>query len=73
MWAMHSSLRWVYWWGTIAYISLLLITQTVCVSVMDLSTALNVIYLNLITGSAVTLIHVVGGAYGFRHGPRTAA
>jgi O-antigen/teichoic acid export membrane protein len=73
MWAMHSSLRWVYWWGTIAYISLLLITQTVCVSVMDLSTALNVIYFNLITGSAVTLIHVAGGAYGFRHGPRTAA
>lgn len=69
MWTMHSSRKWIYWWGTVAYISLLLVTQIICVSVMNLSTTLNVIYFSLITSSVVMLIHIATGAYGFIYGP----
>jgi O-antigen/teichoic acid export membrane protein len=73
MWTMHSSRKWIYWWGTVAYISLLLVTQIICVSVMNLSTTLNVIYFSLITSSVVMLIHIATGAYGFIYGPPKSA
>jgi O-antigen/teichoic acid export membrane protein len=68
MWTIHSARKWIYWWGTITYISLLLIAQIICVSVMDLSTTLNVIYFSLITSSIVMLIHIATGIYGFIYG-----
>jgi O-antigen/teichoic acid export membrane protein len=73
MWTIHSARRWIFWWGTFAYIGVLLITQAVCVSVMDLSTTLNVIYFSLITSSAVMLIHIATGVFGFIYGPPKSA
>lgn len=73
MWTIHSARKWIFWWGTIAYISILLVTQIVCMSVMDLSRTLNVIYFSLITSSVVMLIHVATGAYGFVFGPPKSA
>lgn len=73
MWTIHSARKWIFWWGTIAYIGLLLTTQAICVSVMDLSTTLNVIYFSLITSAVVMLIHIATAAYGFVFGPPKSA
>lgn len=71
MWTIHSSRRWLYWWGTIANIMCLLITQTICVAVMDLTTTLNVIYFSLITTTVVVVVNIANGIYGFMYGPPT--
>jgi len=65
MWTMHSARKWIYWWGSFLYISLLLITQILCVNVMDLSTTLNVVYFSLITTFPVLFIHILTSIYGF--------
>ncbi len=71
MWTMHSARKWIYWWGSFAYIGLLLVTQILCLIFMDLSTTLNVIYFSFITTTAVLLIHIAAGAYGFMYGEKT--
>lgn len=73
MWTMHSARKWIYWWGTGLYIGLLLITQLICISFMELNTTINVIYFSLITTAAVTLVHIANGVYGFIYGPRLTA
>lgn len=71
IWTINNSRKWLYWWGTVAYIVGLLITQTICVAVMDLSTTLSVIYFSLITTVAVMAVHIATGIYGFIYGSRS--
>ena len=71
MWSMHSARRWIYWWGTFAYIGIILITQVGCLILMDLSTTLGVIYFSLISTLAVMVIHVANATFGFRYGAKT--
>lgn len=70
IWTINSSRKWLYWWGTVAYVIGLLITQIICVLVMDLSTTLNVIYFSLITTLVVMVVHIATAIYGLIYGPR---
>lgn len=68
IWTIHSSRKWLYWWGTIANIVSVLATQIICVIFMDLSTTINVIYFSLATTIVVMLVHIANGIYGFIFG-----
>jgi O-antigen/teichoic acid export membrane protein len=70
MWTMHSARKWVYWWGSFAYIFVLLATQIACLAMIDLSSTMGVIYFSLISTLAVMSIHIATGIVGFIHGSR---
>lgn len=73
MWTMHSARKWIYWWATISYICLLLVTQIACLLLIDLSTTMGVIYFSLFTNSALFLLHLATGAFGLIYGARDIA
>lgn len=66
MWTMHAARRWIFWWGTVVYISALVVTQTVCIATMDLTQTLPVVWFGVITSIVVLLVHVTTCWYGFR-------
>jgi hypothetical protein len=66
MWTMHAARRWIWWWGTAAYIVALVVVQTGCALTMDLSRTLPVIWFGGITTVTVLLIHVATGIVGLR-------
>jgi hypothetical protein len=72
MWTMHSARRWIYWWGTIGYISSVLIAQVLSALFLDLSRTHGVVLFGLITNVAVLLLHVATAVYGFRRGAPAA-
>ncbi len=65
MWTMHSARKWVFWWGTAAYISVLVVTQIVCIATLDLSQTLSVVWFGVITSAVVLVVHAATAAYGF--------
>ena len=65
LWTMHSARKWIWWWGTFAYIGLLLLSQTICVVFLDLSTTINVVYFGVIASCTVFVVHILNGLYGF--------
>lgn len=65
MWTMNSARKWIFWWGSFLYISLLLVTQILCLQFMNLSTTINVIYFSLVTTFPVLLVHILTAIYGF--------
>ena len=70
MLTMQGVRKWVYWWASFAYISMVMITQITCVMLIDLSTTINVIYFGIITNLAAIAIYVATAIYGFIYGPR---
>jgi hypothetical protein len=70
MWTMHSARKWVYWWGSFAYIVVILVTQLGCLTMMDLSTTIGVVYFSLFSTIAVLLVHIANSIFGFIYGPR---
>lgn len=69
MWTMNSARRWIYWWGTAFYISLIMVTQIFCVKLLDLSSTHQVVIFGLATSLAVLVVHIANALYGFRYGP----
>jgi len=64
----HSARRFVYWWVTIANISLNLAVEVLFIWKVDLSSMRNVLILN-ITSAVVSLMLIVScGVYGFWRG-----
>jgi O-antigen/teichoic acid export membrane protein len=61
---MNSSRKWVYWWGSSCEIALIIIIQVICISVMNLSRTIEVIYFSLIVSIAYFVVHFVIGGYG---------
>lgn len=64
LWVMNAARKFLYWWYTWAYIGIVLVSQIVCVTFMDLSSTRHVIYFMLIGNAATLLAHVAGGVYG---------
>ena len=65
MWTMHAARKWVYWWGTILYISLLLAAQVGGVLWLDLGSTHGVVIFGVVTAVASLLVHVFTCFLGF--------
>ena len=61
---MNSSRRWIYWWGSSLEISLILIVQIICISVINLNQTVGVIYFSVIVAIAYAIVHLLIGSYG---------
>jgi len=70
LWVVHSSRRFVYWWVTIANISLTVGVELLFIWRLDLSTVRNVLILNIATAVAGLCICIACGTYGFLRGPQ---
>ena len=68
MWTMHAARRWIFWGGTAAYITLVVLTQVACVLSLDLSRTRDVIWFGLATAVACLCVHVGTGWFGFVRG-----
>jgi O-antigen/teichoic acid export membrane protein len=55
LWSMHAARRWIFWWGTALYITLILATQIACVAKMDLSQTRSIIQLGVWAAVAALL------------------
>lgn len=64
LYSLNSSRKWIFWWGSAFEITLIIILQIVCLSVMNLSTTLQVIYFSLIVTIGYAILHFVIGCYG---------
>ena len=67
LWTMHSARKWIWWWGTIAYISLLVVSQTIGIAVLDLSSTMNVVYFGVLVSCTVLVVHLLNAVYGFHY------
>ena len=63
-WIMNTARKFLFWWYMAANVASMLLSQVICVAVMDLSTTRHVIYFILIGNAATFLVHVAGGIYG---------
>lgn len=64
LYSLNSSRKWIYWWGSAFEITLIIIVQVICLSVMNLTTTIQVIYFSLIGAIAYTTLHFIIGSYG---------
>jgi hypothetical protein len=70
LWVVHSSRRFVYWWNTVANISLTVLVEAVIIWKVDLSTVSHVLILNIASSTASLLVCISCGVYGFWRGPQ---
>jgi hypothetical protein len=73
LWVVHSSRRFVYWWNTVANITLTVLVEAVVIWKVDLSTVSHVLILNIATSTASLLVCISCGVYGFWRGPQKMA
>jgi hypothetical protein len=65
MWTMHAARRWIFWWGSFAYISSMILVQTVGIAFFDLTQTLGVVWLGILTSVTCLFVHLATGIYGF--------
>jgi O-antigen/teichoic acid export membrane protein len=65
MWTMHASRKWVFWWGTVLYITLLLAAQIGGAVWLDLSSTRGVVLFGVVTAFATLGVHIFTALYGF--------
>jgi len=65
MWTMHAARKWVFWWGTILYISLTMALQVLGFVYLDLSSTMGVVYFGTLAAAATLLVHLATAAFGF--------
>jgi O-antigen/teichoic acid export membrane protein len=65
LWSMHAARRWIFWWGTINYITTMVVVQSICLAFMDLTQTISVIWFGLFSTTAGLLVHTATGVYGF--------
>jgi len=63
MWTMHAARRWIFWWGTVAYIAGVVVTQTICALSLNLDQTMPVIWFGLATAVAGWGVHAATGIY----------
>jgi O-antigen/teichoic acid export membrane protein len=66
IWAIHTARRWVLWWHSALYITVVLCAQATCGLLLHLDTTLAVSYFQAVTGAAILAGHAVGGALSAR-------
>lgn len=64
LYGMNANRKWIYWWGSAFEITLIVIVQVVCISFMNLSNTLQVLYFTLIVSVSYALLHLTIGSYG---------
>lgn len=69
MMTMHNARKWVYWWWSVAHIGGMVLTQLLCLTFMDLSTTLGIVYFSVISSAVALLFLIAVGIYGFIFGP----
>jgi O-antigen/teichoic acid export membrane protein len=70
IWTMNSARKWIYWWVSFTYIATLLATQLVCLTFIDLSTTMGVIYFSVISAVSILFIHIANAVFGFTNGSK---
>ena len=70
MWVIHSSRRFVYWWVNTTNIILTVAVEAVFILRVDLSSVRGVLILNLAVAVVTLFVVIIGGVYGFWHGPQ---
>lgn len=73
LWAVHNARRFVYWWNSIATVSVTILIQVVCILKTDLSTIRGVLMMSLWMWFGILAITIITGIYGFTLGPRKLA
>ena len=73
MFTMHSARKWIFTWGSWAYIGSVIVTQIAGLLLMDLSTTRGVIIFGVYSSLATLLVQVVWGAVGFMGKGKDAA
>ncbi len=74
IWMTCAARKWIYWWCTGIYISLVILTQITFGRVFDMSTTSGVIYFDLATNIAIMVVQIINVTFGFLYGPpKTAA
>lgn len=66
MWAMHSGRKWIFWWGSLAYVICTIGCQLVGIYLFDLSSTIGVLYISTISNTGLLLVHCIYGFIGFR-------
>jgi O-antigen/teichoic acid export membrane protein len=64
LWSMHAARKWIFWWGTALYIGTMIVTQALCIALMDLSQTFAVIRFGLFSTIAGLSVHLVTAYYG---------
>lgn len=65
LFVMHAARAWLFWWSPFVYIPTMLLTQVVCISLMDLSLTSSIVWLGLIISVVSLAIQAIAGVYGF--------
>lgn len=66
IWSIHSARKWVFWWGTAAYIIAVSAAQLVFLALVDLSTTMQVLHMGVVTSTAALLAQALIAWMGFR-------
>ena len=66
IWAMNSARKWIFWWGSIAYISVITICQIIGILFLDLSYTKGILELSLLTAVVVLIVQLCISVVGFR-------
>jgi O-antigen/teichoic acid export membrane protein len=62
--SMNSARRWIFWWGNLLEITVILSIQITCILLMNLDTTIQAIYFSLITTISYSFVHCIIGIYG---------
>jgi hypothetical protein len=73
LWIMNRSRKWVFWRGTIAEISLLLVVQVGFVVMFGVRNARAAVMFNFASSFCYVIAHLYVAIYGFLKGERTSA
>lgn len=64
MWSIHAARKWVYWWATILYISLVVCAQILGAMLLDLKTTIGVMHFGVISATSVLAAQAMIAAVG---------
>lgn len=58
IWTMSSARKWLFWWGTLGYIGVMIVFQVAGIFLFDLSSTIGITKLSLLTACGVLSIHI---------------
>lgn len=64
MWTIHSVRRWVFWWGSLLYIVLLIAAQVLGIKFLNLSSTMGVVYFGVASAVAVLIVQIATAVFG---------
>lgn len=66
VWTMNSARKWLFWWGSAAYITLMVLCQLLGLFLLDLSTSLGVMKLSFFSALCVLVLQMLIAVVGLR-------